>query len=104
MLVKNMRQIKEHTNFIEDTFQAVAVVSYVEVKTIVLGDFNATHDAIYKNAKLFAVKTLFDDLKLRSCNLLDISDVGYTNRHKSLEHKSCIDHYFDSSNLLSHWK
>ena len=40
------------------------------------------------------------DLKLISCDSLDISDVGYTYRNISLEHKSYINHYFVSSNVI----
>ena len=45
---------------------------------VLLGYFNSSVDKINNDSKLHAVKQIFDDLSLISCDYLDTSALKYT--------------------------
>ena len=69
-------QTFECMSLIEDTLNDATENSNLEIKLIVFGDFNVKEAAIYNDNKLSAVKHLFTELHLQSCDYLDRSNVG----------------------------
>ena len=92
-------QIVERMGFIDETVQSIFDSGYNRVSVIILGDFNASYDAINNNGRLTCLRMLLQDLNMVCCDDLNLSGVNYTYKHKSLNHSSCIDHVFVSRNV-----
>ena len=67
---------------------------------LVLGDFNASVDIFNNDSKLLAVKQLFDELGIVSCDHLDTSGLNYTYDNESLGRMSFIDRIFVSKSII----
>ena len=90
--------IVECMGFIDEIVQSIFDSGYRpnRVSVIILGDFNASYDAINNNGRLMCLRMLLQDLNIVCCDDLNLSGVNYTYKHKSLNHSSCIDHVFVS--------
>ena len=91
---KEVMQIIECMGFIDDTFQSIFDSGNNRVLVIILGDFNASNDAINNNGRLTYLRMLLQNLDMICCADLNFSGVNYTYKHKSLDHFSYIDHVF----------
>ena len=89
-------QIVECMGFIDETVQSIFDCGYNRISVIILGDFNASYDAINNNGRLTCLRMLLQDLDMVCCDDLNLSGVNNTYKHKSLNHSSCIDHVFVS--------
>ena len=89
-------ELLECMSFIENTVNNELDVTGCDYTVFIMGDFNSTYEAINNDARLLAQNNLFNDLHLVCCDDLDKTGVSYTYKHRGLDQKSYIDHFYIS--------
>ena len=93
---ENELELLKCMSFIENMVNNELDDSGCDCTELIMGDFNATYEAINNEARLLALNDLLNDLHLVCCDDLD-KTVGYTYTHGGLDQKSYIDHYYISA-------
>ena len=92
----NEVELLECMSFIENKVNNELGVNGCDCTVFIMSDFNATYEAINNDARLLAKYNLFTDLQLVCCDDLDKTGVAYTYKHRGLDQKSYIDHFYIS--------
>ena len=81
---ENEQELLKCMSFIENMVNNELDDSGCDCTVLIMGDFNATYEAINNEARLLALNDLLNDLHLVCCDDLD-KTVGYTYTHGGLD-------------------
>ena len=81
-------------SFIESMVNNELDDSGCDCTVLIMGDFKATYEAINNDARLLTLNDLLNDFNLVCSDNLDKTGVNYTYKHRGLDQKNCINHFY----------